>query len=153
MIWRIGTPILYLFARLLGRDNRCEVFSTPGRTSRVQASNHSCVEAVSDTAAKIRGHEARASLLGGQPDTSYQPLGGGYHARQGFPSHPASGGQITNPPKMYRPNSTWTWAFVTVTTIQGAIVLAFEAYVSLSRFTETAAFKISESIARSRLEI
>lgn len=30
---------------------------------------------------------------------------------------------------MYRPNSTWTWAFVATTTVQGAIVLAFESYV------------------------
>lgn len=75
---------------------------------------------------KTYGHEAKASLLGGQPpDHSYQPYAGGYHHRQGIVSGPAGGGQLTK--RMYKPNSPWTWAFVGVSFVQAAIVLGFEA--------------------------
>ncbi|KAL8950420.1 MAG: hypothetical protein Q9222_003535, partial [Ikaeria aurantiellina] len=76
---------------------------------------------------KTYGHEAKASLLGGQPvDKQYQPYAGGYHHRQGISPGPAGGGHFTK--IMYRPNSPWTWAFAGVTFVQAAIVLAFEAY-------------------------
>lgn len=74
---------------------------------------------------KIQGHEARASLLGGQPlDRSYQQYAGGFH-REGYKPRPAGRGQARG--IMYKPNSFWTWAFVAVTTLQAAIVMAFEA--------------------------
>ncbi|KAL9600915.1 MAG: hypothetical protein Q9219_002850 [cf. Caloplaca sp. 3 TL-2023] len=76
---------------------------------------------------KTYGHEAKASLLGGQPlDRSYQPYAGGYHHRQRPVPGPAGGGQLTK--IMYKPNSPWTWAFVGVSFVQAAIVLSFEAY-------------------------
>ncbi|KAL8868429.1 MAG: hypothetical protein Q9174_004999 [Haloplaca sp. 1 TL-2023] len=76
---------------------------------------------------KTYGHEAKSSLLGGQPiSRSYQPYSGGYHHRQGISPGPAGGGQFTK--IMYKPNSTWTWAFVGVSFVQAAIVLGFEAY-------------------------
>ncbi|KAI4095119.1 MAG: hypothetical protein LQ344_001770 [Seirophora lacunosa] len=76
---------------------------------------------------KTYSHEARASLLGGQPlDRSYQPYAGGYHYRQGAATGPAGGGHRTK--IMYKPNSTWTWAFVAVSVVQAAIALGFEAF-------------------------
>lgn len=81
-----------------------------------------------DSIAKIHGHEARASLLGGQLADStfeYQSYAGGYRERQGLGPYPAGGGKALNP-KMYKPNSVWTWAFVGVTCIQAVIVLALE---------------------------
>lgn len=78
--------------------------------------------------AKIHGHEARASLLGGQLSDStyeYQPYAGGNHTRDRLGPYSAGGGQaITS--KMYKPNSIWTWAFVAIACVQAAIVLAFE---------------------------
>lgn len=111
----------------------------PGRTvsegspSRGPSSSHPYIPLQDPTSvAKIHGHEARASLLGGQLSDStyeYQPYAGGYHARDGLGTYPAGGGQaITS--KMYLPNSLWTWSFVGVTCVQAAIVLAFESYVS-----------------------
>ncbi|KAL9596697.1 MAG: hypothetical protein Q9179_004535 [Wetmoreana sp. 5 TL-2023] len=77
---------------------------------------------------KTYGHEAKASLLGGQPSNRpYEPYAGGYHHRQRIAPGPAGGGQIIK--RMYMPNSTWTWAFVGVSFFQAAIVLGFEAYV------------------------
>ncbi len=102
--------------------------STPSRVSPYP-SHPNCVPSHLP-AAKIRGHEARGSLLGGQlldKTYEYQPYAGGYHHNQGFASsYPPGGGQATQA-KMYRPNSLWTWSFVVVTSTQAAIVLAFEA--------------------------
>jgi hypothetical protein len=98
--------------------------------------------------AKISHHEARASLLGGQPlDSNFPPYAntayqsqlppsqapysvppGGYHDREGFPT------TLPNPvrraPRMYIPNSRWTWAFMLTAIAQAIIALALESYVT-----------------------
>ena len=83
-----------------------------------------------DKVAKIRGHEARVSLLGGQPSTErtyeYQPYAGGYHHREGLGPYTAGAGLQTTS-RMHLSSSKWTWAFVGVTGAQAAIVLALEA--------------------------
>lgn len=69
-------------------------------------------------------HEARSSLIRGDSDS--QPFVGGYHHREGL--IPTAGA----PPrtrKMYRPNTTWTWAFIITAAVQAAIVLAIESYL------------------------
>ncbi|KAL8644105.1 MAG: hypothetical protein Q9210_007423, partial [Variospora velana] len=58
--------------------------------------------------------------------SSQNPYAGGYHHRQGAPTGPAGGGHRTK--IMYKPNSTWTWAFVGVSVVQAAIALGFEAF-------------------------
>ena len=77
--------------------------------------------------AKTSRHEARASLLGGQPsDRAYQPYAGAFHHHNAFPG-PAGGVQVKR--AMYTPNSKWSWAFIGIASLQAAIVLALEAYV------------------------
>ena len=75
---------------------------------------------------KIRHHESKTSLFGGQSlDRSYTPLASDYTQREGYGS-----GKVVNSQgrtKMYRPNSTWSWSFVIVSLLQAAIVLGFEA--------------------------
>lgn len=68
------------------------------------------------------GHEARASLLGGQPDLSYQPIGG-YHQREGYPVHKPLQSKSSS---MYRPNSPWSWTFVSIAVAQAVAVLTLE---------------------------
>ena len=45
---------------------------------------------------------------------------------------PGPPGGARKPSKMYKPDSVWTWAFILITFIQAAIVLAFEGWVNLS---------------------
>jgi hypothetical protein len=71
----------------------------------------------------VFGHEARSSLLGGQPDPSYQPISGGYHQREGYPVHEPLRSKSSG---MYLPNSLWSWAFVGIAIVQAAAVLALE---------------------------
>jgi len=98
------------------------------------------------TIAKISPHEARTSLLGGQPltrnypqyaNTAYQspyPVNpavdtqpGGYHHREGFPTTLPP--PVRRPPRMYVPNTRWTWAFMLTAIIQVTVGLALESYV------------------------
>ena len=72
--------------------------------------------------AKIRSHESRSSLLGGQATG----LDAHYRA---YPRHPGSAGGIQGSNKMYRPSSLWTWSFVLISLVQAFIVLGFECYV------------------------
>lgn len=100
------------------------------------------------TIAKITHHEARHSLLGGQPldrgyapypNTTYQPTyppqpsfdtqPGGYHHREGFPTTLPP--VVRRPPRMYVPNTRWTWAFMLTAICQVGIALALESYVCL----------------------
>jgi hypothetical protein len=74
------------------------------------------------TGAVAYQYEARKSLLSG--DTVNQPYVGGYHHREGL--GPAPGGLGSRGYKMYRPSTTWTWAFFITVLIQAAIVLAME---------------------------
>lgn len=102
-----------------------DLVSWQGEQTQIRDAHLDITFAWQPSAVKIQGHEARASLLGGQPsDRAYV---GGYYQREGFATHTAGGGQTRS--KMYRPNSVWTWAFVAVTCVQAAIVLGFEAYV------------------------
>ena len=63
-------------------------------------------------------------------NTAYQPAQaeiprGGYHEREGFPTTlPAP---VRRAPRMYLPNSTWTWAFMVTAILQAIIALALEA--------------------------
>ena len=68
------------------------------------------------------GHEARNSLLGGQADPSYQPIGG-YHQREGYPVNEPLRSKSSG---MYRPNSPWSWAFVSIAIVQAIAVLTLE---------------------------
>lgn len=91
--------------------------------------------------AKITHHEARTSLLGGQPlsrnyppyaNTTYQippnldTQPGGYHHREGFPTTLPP--PVRRPPRMYMPNTRWTWAFMLTAIAQVCIALALESY-------------------------
>jgi hypothetical protein len=98
------------------------------------------------TIAKISHHEARTSLLGGQPrdgtyppyaNTSYKPpyppqpsfdtQPGGYHHREGFPTTLPP--PVRRAPRMYIPNTRWTWAFMLTAIFQIIIALCLESYV------------------------
>jgi hypothetical protein len=104
--------------------------SAPPHYPRTPAAHRGC------HSAKISHHEARASLLGGQPldrnfnNTAYQPQvpqPGGYHDREGFPTTlPPT---VRRAPRMYIPNSRWTWAFMLTAIAQAVIALALESYV------------------------
>lgn len=102
-----------------------------------------------DPFAKITHHEARTSLLGGQPlDSDYAPYAnnntapssypsarqptyavppGGYHEREGFPTTLPP--PVRRAPRMYIPNSKWTWAFMAIAIVQAIVALALESYV------------------------
>lgn len=74
--------------------------------------------------AKIRHHEGRASLLGGQPSNwVYQPYSGGKE-RAEYPGG-ISGGKNAKV-AMYKPDSPSTWAFLGITLVQAAIILSCE---------------------------
>ncbi len=95
--------------------------------------------------AKITHHEARTSLLGGQPlDSDYAPYphananarqptftaqAGGYHEREGFPTTLPP--PVRRPPRMYIPNTKWTWAFMAIAILQAVVALTLESYVAL----------------------
>ena len=83
------------------------------------------------SSAKIRHHESRASLLGGQPfNSSHQPFASSYHESEGYrPIGRRAAAKGAS--EMYKPNSLWTWSFLGVTFLQSAIILGFEAYVNL----------------------
>ncbi|TAQ90735.1 hypothetical protein B7494_g909 [Chlorociboria aeruginascens] len=76
-------------------------------------------------------HESRKSLLDSDP--SYQQFVGGYHHREGL-APPVVGAGARR--KMYRPTTTWTWAFMLTTTLQAAIVLSLESYI-FAKFQES----------------
>lgn len=96
-----------------------------------------------DPLAKIIHHEARTSLLGGQPlDSDYAPYtgntnsarqptftapSGGYHEREGFPTTLPP--PVRRAPRMYIPNTKWTWAFMLIAIVQAVVALTLEAYV------------------------
>lgn len=96
-----------------------------------------------DNSAKISHHEARTSLLGGQPlDRNYLPPNyayppysspaidaqpGGYHERQGFPTQLPP--PVRRSRRMYIPNTKWTWSYLIAACLQAIIALALEAYV------------------------
>jgi len=68
-----------------------------------------------------RQESSHKSLL---PDSDAYQLGK-YYSREGLvPSAKPAGPRGR---KMYRPNTTWTWAFMISTFIQAVIVLAIEA--------------------------
>lgn len=97
-----------------------------------------------DPFAKITHHEARTSLLGGQPlDGDYSPYNnnyahqptftappGGYHEREGFPTTLPP--PVRRAPRMYVPNTKWTWAFMIIAIVQAVVALTLESYVYLS---------------------
>ena len=96
-----------------------------------------------DPFAKIPRHEARTSLLGGQPlDGDFTPYTnnyparqptftappGGYHQREGFPTTLPP--PVRRPPRMYVPNTKWTWAFMLIAILQAVVALTLESYVA-----------------------
>lgn len=97
-------------------------------TSKPTQHNHWLVSRVialptrSTLTAKIPFHSKKKSLLGSQQSTSYQPLEGGYHARNGYTSETTQ----STPPKMFWPSSKWVWAFALISLVQAAAVLALE---------------------------
>lgn len=99
-----------------------------------------------DPFAKIIHHEARTSLLGGQPldgnyapytNTSYPPAHqptftvppGGYHEREGFPTTLPP--PVRRAPRMYVPNTKWTWSFMIIAILQAVVALCLESYAAL----------------------
>lgn len=95
-----------------------------------------------DPFAKITHHEARTSLLGGQPlDGDYSPYNnqyaarqptftappGGYHEREGFPTTLPP--PVRRAPRMYIPNTKWTWTFTVIAVVQAVVALSLESYV------------------------
>jgi hypothetical protein len=71
--------------------------------------------------ANINRHESRASLLGGQSGDSRLPFTGGFHHREGYSTVTKEKNSM-----MYLPNTPWSIAFLVVTLVQAAIILAFE---------------------------
>jgi hypothetical protein len=99
-------------------------------------------QSAADPFAKITHHEARTSLLGGQPlDGDYAPYSnqyaprqptftappGGYHEREGFPT--ALPPPVRRAPRMYIPNTKWTWSFTAIAVVQAIVALSLESYV------------------------
>jgi hypothetical protein len=99
-------------------------------------------QTAADPFAKITHHEARTSLLGGQPlDGDYSPYNnqyaarqppftappGGYHAREGFPTTLPP--PVRRAPRMYIPNTKWTWSFTVIAVVQAVVALSLESYV------------------------
>jgi len=65
--------------------------------------------------------------MGGDSDPYVQlQYEGGYHSREGL-TPPLAAGPRTR--KMYRPNTTWTWAFIITVILESCIVLAIESYL------------------------
>ncbi|CZT52353.1 uncharacterized protein RSE6_13673 [Rhynchosporium secalis] len=71
-------------------------------------------------------HESRSSLIRADSQDALTYVGG-YHSRQDLVPPVESG--VPRGRRMYRPNSTWTWAFLITTIVQAGIVLAIEAYL------------------------
>ncbi|KAH7319499.1 hypothetical protein BKA65DRAFT_103310 [Rhexocercosporidium sp. MPI-PUGE-AT-0058] len=71
-------------------------------------------------------HESRSSLIRADSQDPFAYTGG-YHSREGLT--PPVEGVGPRRRKMYRPNSTWTWAFLISTIVQAVIVLAIESYL------------------------
>jgi hypothetical protein len=101
--------------------------------------NHRFSRLAADHFVKISPHEARASLLGGQPlDTNpqaqyYQPYAAPTQAddyrdrdRQAFPAQLPQ----RRVPRMYFPTTRWTWAFTLTSLAQAIVAVALEACVS-----------------------
>lgn len=75
---------------------------------------------------KIASRGPRSSLLGGSFDPAFRRATGGFRAREGYAN-------LTPParsPRMYLPNTTWTWSFAIVTLIQTIVTLGLESYES-----------------------
>jgi hypothetical protein len=79
---------------------------------------------VTEPLGKIPSHGSRASLLGGSFDPAFRRATGGFRAREGYANAPP----VTHTPRMYLPNTTWTWSFAIVTLIQTLVTLALESY-------------------------
>jgi hypothetical protein len=103
--------------------------------------NHRFSRLAADHFVKISPHEARASLLGGQPlDTNFQaqydqPYAAPTQAdnyrdrdrdRQAFPAQLPQ----RRVPRMYFPTTRWTWAFTLTSLAQAIVAVALEACVS-----------------------
>ncbi|KAK0128163.1 hypothetical protein ONS95_000144 [Cadophora gregata] len=71
-------------------------------------------------------HESRSSLIRGDSQDPFAYVGG-YHSREGLT--PPAESAVPRSRKMYRPNTTWTWAFLITTIVQAVIVLAIESYL------------------------
>jgi hypothetical protein len=63
-----------------------------------------------------------------QPYASPSVQPGGYHAREGFPTNLPP--PVRRGPRMYLPNTKWTWAFLITAVVQAAVALTLEAYVN-----------------------
>ncbi|RMZ89480.1 hypothetical protein DV736_g3289, partial [Chaetothyriales sp. CBS 134916] len=76
----------------------------------------------------IPHHQARSSLLGGQPTPSYHPLAGGASQNDLYSAYTAND-HVAAKGRSFTMVSKWSWAFFLTTFIQALIVLAFESYV------------------------
>lgn len=73
---------------------------------------------------KIPSHGSRASLLGGSFDPAFRRGQGGFRAREGY----SNVTPVTHSPRMYLPNTYWTWSFAIVTFVQTIVTLSLERY-------------------------
>ncbi|RMZ76404.1 hypothetical protein DV737_g4851, partial [Chaetothyriales sp. CBS 132003] len=77
----------------------------------------------------ILHHQARPSLLGGQPTPSYHPLAGGAAQNDLYSAYSANDHVAAKGRRSFTMYSKWAWAFLLTTVVQALIVLAFESYV------------------------
>lgn len=69
---------------------------------------------------KILSHGSRASLLGGASfDPAFRP---GFRGREGYTNVTPK----KKTPRMYMPNTHWTWSFAIVTLVQALVTLGLE---------------------------
>lgn len=61
------------------------------------------------------------------PQASFDAQPGGYHHREGFPTTLPP--PVRRAPRMYWPNTRWTWAFMLTAVFQAVIGVALESYV------------------------
>ncbi|KAJ5170197.1 uncharacterized protein N7500_002980, partial [Penicillium coprophilum] len=97
-----------------------------GHTVTVSFPQHSAdLSSTTEPLGKIPSHGSRASLLGGSFDPAFRRPGGGFRAREGY----ANVTPATHTPRMYLPNTHWTWSFAIVTLVQTIVTLGLESYI------------------------
>ncbi|KAJ5821498.1 uncharacterized protein N7525_010782, partial [Penicillium rubens] len=97
-----------------------------GHTVTVSFPTHPAdLSSTTEPLGKIPSHGSRASLLGGSFDPAFRRGPGGFRAREGYSNVTPA----THNPRMYLPNTHWTWSFAIITLVQTVVTLGLECYI------------------------